>query len=279
MTKIKLYFTGIKVHVVGGRVFYKKRPVTYSDRLLNRHVDSLYNKAKEIVKRLQSVGHPIHDFYLYRVTDSQFVFTTTDDTTRLPIDMFPSDVFVDRCIPTESVKTAIDDLKRVLPGDVYQHTYKIDVFDDSLNKTETIELLEKEDKNKAVVNDLYRLVYTQLIRRAYQILHDEYSALYFRYKRLDQRTIHYVRFLTEKCGMNINFTEERLWECLEPFRDTINTELLKRHTDRPLLFAFLLSIIKRQKALDGLPTMQKETEAWHAYIRYRLMNFYTPSAI
>ena len=277
--KIKLYFTGIKVHVVGGRVFYKKRPVTYSDRLLNRHVDCLYNKAKEIVKRLQMVGQSVHDFYLYRVTDSQFVFTTTDDITKLPIDVFPLDVFVDRHIPTESTKTLIDDLKRVLPVDVFQHTYKIDVLDDDINKTETVELLEKEDKNKAVVNDLYRLVYTQLIRRAYQILHDEYSALYFRYKRLDQRTIHYVRFLTEKCGMNINFTEERLWECLEPFRDTINTELLKRHTDRPLLFAFLLSIIKRQKAIDGLPMLQKETEAQHAYIRYRLMNFYTPSAI
>lgn len=279
MTKIKLYFTGIKVHVVGGRVFYKKRPVTYNDRLLNRHVDSLYNKAKEIIKRLQSVGQSVHDFYLYQVTERQFVFTTTDDITRLPIDTFPFDVFVDECVSTESTKTLIDDLKRMLPDDVFQHTYKIDVLDDSLNKTETVELLEKEDRNKAVVNDLYRLVYTQLIRRAYQILHDEYSALYFRYKRLDQRTIHYVRFLTEKCGTNINFTEERLWECLEPFRDTINTELLKRHTDRPLLFAFLLSIIKRQKVIDGLPTMQKETEAWHAYIRYRLMNFYTPSAI
>ena len=279
MTRIKLYFTGIKVHVVGGRVFYKKRPVTYSDRLLNRHVDCLYTKAKEIIKRLQSTGLSVHDFYLYRVTDSQFVFTTTDDITKLPIDVFPSDVFVDRCIFTESTKTLTDDLKRVLPDDVRQHAYKVDVFDDSLNKTETVELLEKENRNKAVVNDLYRLVYTQLIRRAYQVLHDEYTALYFRYRQVDRRTVHYVRFLTGKCGMNINFTEERLWECLEPFRDTINTELLKRHTDRPLLFAFLLSIIKRQKALDGLPMLQKETEAQHAYIRYRLMNFYTPSAI
>lgn len=277
--RIKLYFTGIKVHVVGGRVFYKKRPVIYSDRLLNKHVDCLYNKAKEIIKRLQTVGLSVHDFYLYRVTDRQFVFTTTDDTTRLPIDTFPPDVFVDEYIPTESTETAIDDIKRVLPDDVYRHTYKIDVVDGSLNKMETIGLLEKENRSKAVVDDLYRLVYAQLIRRAYQILHDEYTVLYFRYRQVDRRAIHYVRFLTEKCGTNINFTEERLWGCLEPFRDTINMDLLKRHTDRPLLFAFLLSIIKRQKALDGLPTMQKEIEAWHAYIRYRLMNFYTPSAI
>ena len=279
MAKAKLYFTGIKVHVVGGRVFYKKRSITNVDRLLNRHVDCLYDKAKEILKRLQSTGHPVHDFYLYQVTDRRFVITTTDDDVKLPVDVLPQDVFIDRYVLIESTKTLTDNLKRVLPIDVYQHTYKADILDDNHGKTETIELLEKEDKNKAVVNDLYRLVYTQLIRRVYQILHDEYSALYFRYKRLDQRTIHYVRFLTEKCGVNINFTEERLWECLEPFRDTINTEKISQYTDRPLLFAFLLSIIKRQKAIDGLPMLQKETEAQHAYIRYRLMNFYTPSAI
>jgi len=258
---------GYKLQIKNGEILYKQQKVNLVNRLLNKHIDKLYIESLRI-------KHIIKNTFMISVEGRIFVDNIHNnagfDDMLLELGYIP----IRRCTFNEATLSTYPEIKSYLynstniPFNSQSAIFGFKIINKDKNTVISIRIKEKE-KEKFVVNDLYKYYYNCITNFTAQ----EFKKYPIKYHNslanLDERII----WLSVKLSLKIllldsTFKDEHLKPIIKPFEGNINYDKLPEIiiTDGlSSIFMIIISILYNKTIKSGF--LESDLELTHKNIQ------------